>query len=170
MPITLVMVLVGVLRHNVTQLLDSTPKKSNLKAIREQSVPVNNFPLSLIPIPPFTHFPPSSLYPFSKTYFGRRILMRSQILRSNRAHISPSSFLTRRGFLLEALANGQYLQVQQDDLKDGKESSGPKNPLTDPGAMDGMMDQMKKSMVMMVPQTVIMGWINFFFSGFILSE
>lgn len=96
--------------------------------------------------------------------------MRSQILRSNRAHISPSSFLTRRSFLLEALANGDYLQVEEGD-EDGKGTEkGPKNPLTDPGAMDGMMDQMKKSMVMMVPQTVIMGWINFFFSGFILSE
>ncbi len=36
--------------------------------------------------------------------------------------------------------------------------------------MDGMMDGMEKQMVMMVPQMVIMGWINFFFQGFILSE
>ena len=45
----------------------------------------------------------------------------------------------------------------------------PKNPLTDPAAMEPMMEQGKKSLVMMVPQTVIMGWINFFFSGFVLS-
>lgn len=31
------------------------------------------------------------------------------------------------------------------------------------------MDGMKKQMVMMVPQMVIMGWINFFFQGFVLS-
>ena len=40
----------------------------------------------------------------------------------------------------------------------------------DPAAMDGMMAGMKTQMVMMVPQMVIMGWINFFFQGFILSE
>jgi hypothetical protein len=36
--------------------------------------------------------------------------------------------------------------------------------------MDGMMAGMKAQMVMMVPQMVIMGWINFFFQGFVLSE
>jgi uncharacterized membrane protein (DUF106 family) len=34
--------------------------------------------------------------------------------------------------------------------------------------MDQMMDMAKKSMVSMVPQTVIMGWINYFFTGFVL--
>ena len=43
-------------------------------------------------------------------------------------------------------------------------SSTPPNPLTDPAAMDGMMAGMKTQMVMMVPQMVIMGWINFFFN------
>lgn len=32
-----------------------------------------------------------------------------------------------------------------------------------------MMAGMKTQMVMMVPQMVIMGWINFFFQGFVLS-
>lgn len=36
--------------------------------------------------------------------------------------------------------------------------------------MEGMMDGMKKQLVMMVPQMVIMGWINFFFQGFVASE
>ena len=36
--------------------------------------------------------------------------------------------------------------------------------------MDGMMAGMKTQVVMMVPQMVIMGWINFFFQGFVLSE
>lgn len=36
--------------------------------------------------------------------------------------------------------------------------------------MDGMMAGMKTQMVMMVPQMVMMGWINFFFQGFVLSQ
>jgi len=42
--------------------------------------------------------------------------------------------------------------------------------MTDPAAMDGMMAGMKTQMVMMVPQMVIMGWINFFFQGFVLIK
>jgi len=42
--------------------------------------------------------------------------------------------------------------------------------LSDPGAMDGMMAGMKAQMVMMVPQMVIMAWINFFFQGFVLIK
>ena len=43
------------------------------------------------------------------------------------------------------------------------------NPMTDPAAMEGMMGMMKGNMAMMVPQTLIMGWINAFFAGFVIS-
>jgi hypothetical protein len=36
--------------------------------------------------------------------------------------------------------------------------------------MEGMMDGMKKQAVMMVPNMVVMQWINVFFSGFVLRE
>lgn len=59
-------------------------------------------------------------------------------------------------------------------MKDGPPSddtaSRPPNPLTDPSAMDGMMAGMKTQAVMMVPQMILMGWINFFFQGFVLSQ
>lgn len=99
------------------------------------------------------------------TLSNRRVLNRSQVLQINHFYIPPSSFLSRRTYLIDALGAGKYLSEPV-----GSEGSKPKSPFTDPGGMDGMMDQMKKSMVMMVPQTVIMGWINFFFSGFVLSE
>lgn len=86
----------------------------------------------------------------------------------NHTYLSPSSFLARRAYIIDALSSGSYLAEKSNE--DGSVEKKPANPLTDPGAMDGMMEQMKKSMVMMVPQTVIMGWINFFFSGFVLSE
>lgn len=41
--------------------------------------------------------------------------------------------------------------------------------MQDPAYVETMMDGMKKNMMNIIPQTVIMGWINFFFSGFVLG-
>jgi hypothetical protein len=92
-------------------------------------------------------------------------MARSSALRQNYFQLPPSSFQSRKAFLTEALSNGSYLQP-----KDKEEKEGPKNPFEPAGGMDGMMDGMKKQMVMMIPQTLIMGWINFFFSGFVLRK
>ncbi|KIY73639.1 transmembrane protein [Cylindrobasidium torrendii FP15055 ss-10] len=131
-PITVVMILVGILRHYVVQLLQSQPKKLPRAAIREQ-----------------------------------RALTRSAIIRATSANspIPPNLYQSISKHLSDAFQSGAY-------LKDGgKETSGaPPNPLTDPAAMDGMMAGMKTQMVMMVPQMVIMGWINFFFQGFVLIK
>lgn len=43
------------------------------------------------------------------------------------------------------------------------------NPMTDPAMMEGMMGMMKGNMAMMVPQSLIMAWINAFFSGYVIS-
>ena len=56
-------------------------------------------------------------------------------------------------------------------LKDPENRGKPQgNPMTDPAAMEGMMGMMKGNMAMMIPQTLIMGWINAFFAGFVISE
>jgi ER membrane protein complex subunit 3 len=99
----------------------------------------------------------------------RRALVRSQILRSTSTNspIPPPTYRAISQNLSAAFSAGTF-------LKDGPRdpdapSSGVPNPLTDPSAMEGMMDGMKKQMVMMVPQMLIMGWISFFFEGFVLS-
>jgi hypothetical protein len=83
-------------------------------------------------------------------------------LRQNANHIPRSVFELRKKFLQTAFQKGEYLK---DPNSRGQP---PANPLTDPGGMDQMMNMMKSNMVMFIPQTVIMGWINFFFSGFVL--
>ena len=55
-------------------------------------------------------------------------------------------------------------------LKDPENRGKPAgNPMTDPAAMEGMMGMMKGNMAMMIPQTLIMSWINAFFAGFVIS-
>lgn len=41
--------------------------------------------------------------------------------------------------------------------------------MTDPNAMEGMMGAMKGQMAMIIPNTMIMSWINAFFSGYVIS-
>ncbi|EJD01189.1 uncharacterized protein FOMMEDRAFT_110811 [Fomitiporia mediterranea MF3/22] len=136
-PITLVMILVGILRHNVALLLQSAPKKLSRTATREQ-----------------------------------RALLRSQILRESASYspVPPIYYKSISSHLDQAFEAGTYLKDGPPTSKDGKEvAAAPPNPL-DPNAMEGMMGGLKTQAVMMVPQMILMGWINFFFQGFVLIK
>lgn len=95
--------------------------------------------------------------------------MRAQILRATSANspIPPVFYKSISQHLSDAFEAGTYLK--DGPAKPGDAPAAAPNPMTDPAAMDGMMSGMKTQMVMMVPQMVIMGWINFFFQGFVLS-
>jgi ER membrane protein complex subunit 3 len=80
--------------------------------------------------------------------------------------VPPTHYKAISQALIHAFATGQYLK---DGPPKENEKPAPPNPLTDPGQMEGMMAGMKTQMVMMGPQMVLMGWINFFFQGFVLS-
>ncbi|ORY43147.1 transmembrane protein [Rhizoclosmatium globosum] len=91
-------------------------------------------------------------------------LTRARMLRQNQ-DIPVSAFAMRRGFLVDAFEKKEYLKNPEATA-----NGGAPNPLQDPAALSNMMDGLKKNMMMVVPQTIIMSWINFFFSGFILIK
>jgi hypothetical protein len=93
----------------------------------------------------------------------QRSLLRGINLRLNANSVSPTAFQSRKDYLVTAYETGAFLKEP-----DKKGQAAP-NPMTDPAAMEGMMGMMKGNMAMMVPQTLIMGWINAFFSGFVIS-
>lgn len=129
-PIMLVMVLVGIVRHYVTKALKSQPK-NNILALRESAA-----------------------------------LLRSRLLRSKASSlICKSSFNYRRDMLCTAFAEGRYLKTAPP-----KEGEAAPNPMSDPAAMEGMMGMLKGNIAMIVPQTIIMSWVTFFFSGFVLIK
>lgn len=94
----------------------------------------------------------------------QRSLVRGVNLRTNANVLSPSSFAARKSYMVSAYQEGKFLA--EPELR-GKPRP---NPMSDPAAMEGMMGMMKGNMAMMVPQTLIMGWINAFFSGFVISK
>lgn len=94
----------------------------------------------------------------------QRSLVRGVNLRTNANVLSPSSFQARKSYMVQAYQEGKFLA---DPESRGKPRP---NPMSDPAAMEGMMGMMKGNMAMMVPQSLIMGWINAFFSGFVISK
>jgi ER membrane protein complex subunit 3 len=132
LPITIVMILTGVLRHYATILLATPPKPASttLEARERQSI------------------------------------IRGINLRNNAsAALSTSSFISRKEYFVDSYKKGAF-------LKGGPQSRGQQapNPMTDPAAMEGMMGMMKGNMAMMIPQTLIMSWINAFFAGFVILK
>ncbi|GAA5836122.1 hypothetical protein JCM11251_007375 [Rhodosporidiobolus azoricus] len=97
----------------------------------------------------------------------QRALLRGQLLRSAGSNLPPASFLALKSHLSEAYESGSYLKAPPP--KEG-ENAPPPNPLGDPAAMDGMMDMLKKQAVGFLPQTILMYYINSFFSGFLLTR
>jgi hypothetical protein len=93
----------------------------------------------------------------------QRSLARGLSLRQNANVLSPASFSARKAYMVQAYQEGKFLA--EPELR-GKPRP---NPMSDPAAMEGMMGMMKGNMAMMIPQTLIMGWINAFFSGFVIS-
>jgi len=128
-PITIVMVLTGVLRHYASVLMATVPKKLDIKAIREQ-----------------------------------RALSQGASLRSNYHVLSQKSFEARRDFLIAGYESGAYLKAPK------QKGQAPPNPMSDPNAMEGMMGMMKNNMAMIIPNTLIMSWINAFFSGYVIVK
>ncbi|MCJ1439158.1 ER membrane complex subunit 3 [Xylographa pallens] len=94
----------------------------------------------------------------------QRSLLRGINLRTNAPQLSGPSFNARKNYLVQGYKDGVFLK---DPENRGK---APANPMTDPAAMEGMMGMMKGNMMMMIPQTVIMGWINAFFAGFVIMK
>ncbi|KAE9968079.1 hypothetical protein BLS_006042 [Venturia inaequalis] len=129
LPITVVMILTGILRHYATILLQSTPKRQTLAKGREY-----------------------------------KSMIRGVNLRTNANVISPSSFQSRKAYLVAGYKDGTFLAEPENRGKP------PANPMSDPAMMEGMMGMMKGNVAMMVPQTLIMGWINAFFSGFVIMK
>ncbi|KAI1339543.1 integral membrane protein DUF106-domain-containing protein [Xylariaceae sp. FL0016] len=128
-PITVVMVLTGILRHYATVLMATAPKKLDQRNMKEQ-----------------------------------RSLMHGIATRNNFHVLTAPSFRARRDYLTNAYETGAFLKNPEG------RGQPPPNPMTDPGAMDGMMGMMKNNMAMMIPNTLIMSWINAFFSGFVIIK
>lgn len=128
LPISIAMVLVGLLRSNITFLLSLKPKVDTLKAAREKS-----------------------------------FLQRVAMFKRNYNLLSFEEFEARRSYLIEKLKSTEfYAKVQDPDAT--------QNPFSDAATSDALMNMAKGNMMSYIPQTLIMGWVNYFFAGSIVMK
>jgi hypothetical protein len=72
-----------------------------------------------------------------------------------------SAFDHRRLFLMAAFKDLKYLSNKNINAQ---------NPMSDPQSMQSSIDMMKNNMLMFIPQSLLMAWISYFFSGFIICK
>lgn len=93
----------------------------------------------------------------------RLALLRGVNLRNNACSVlDRESFEIRKNYMVTGFRNGAFLKDPNN------RGQPPANPMTDPAGMEAMMGMLKGNMMMMIPQTLIMSWINAFFSGFVI--
>ncbi|RLV92513.1 hypothetical protein JA1_003162 [Spathaspora sp. JA1] len=130
LPISIAMVLVGLIRNNITFLLQPSPKLQPYKQERQR------------------HFHESA-----KAFIDHHHVL------------TPQEFSTRKTSLVSQLTTSEYLAEEQVQA-----NQDPLAQLTDPKNNEAMMNMAVGSILNYIPQTIIMTWVNTFFSGFIIMK
>ena len=85
-------------------------------------------------------------------------LMRARRLRGNLVYIPANAYAARRHY---------FIGKESGVLVQKMEAPNPMSAMQDPNVM---MNMMQGNFAMMVPQMVMMGIVNYFFSGFVLGK
>ena len=88
--------------------------------------------------------------------------MRARRLRTNGNILPFKSFQLRR----------QYFNDKQNgvlNLAPKPQSANPLEAMTNPSASNSMVDMMKKNLANLITQPLMMSWVSYFFSGFVLG-
>lgn len=96
-------------------------------------------------------------------YIYRSLLLRSKNLRTQAKNLPLTSLIDRRSYLI-----GKF-QEANDINKRNAEANANVSPMEDPKLLSNMKEMLTKYMASIIPQTIIMTSINFFFSGLIIG-
>lgn len=95
---------------------------------------------------------------------SRQFLKRAQAFKLNNDVLNSQQFKQRQQYYLETLNSQEFLVITEDTDKD------PLAALTDPSTNDALMNMMKGNLMNYIPQTLIMGFVNYFFAGFVVMK
>lgn len=78
--------------------------------------------------------------------------------------MTPQEFETRQQYFIDTLNSDEfYAKKVQADVD-------PMAALTDPSTNEALMNMVKGNVMNYIPQTIIMGWVNYFFAGFVVMK
>ena len=95
----------------------------------------------------------SSVEPDIEDVKNKQIVAKSAKLRANGAYISETAYTKRKLFLTRKETGALRAKVK-----------GATNPMSNP---QGMIDMMKGNLTFMLPNIVMMGFVSYFFAGFV---
>ncbi|ODV60470.1 ER membrane complex subunit EMC3 ASCRUDRAFT_35900 [Ascoidea rubescens DSM 1968] len=98
----------------------------------------------------------------------KTLIGKCRAFRKNCFNLNSESFKRRQEILFKLL--DEYIKEEDNREKMKGSESQMSNPLFEPGGLDSMMNIMKGNLANYIPQTVIMGWVNYFFEGFIVMK
>ncbi|CAL9763061.1 unnamed protein product [Musa acuminata subsp. burmannicoides] len=156
-PLSVVMVLIGVLRYFVSKLMRSH-QAPDLKVVKEGSVSSSFAHRDHVPFSKLVLLLDVDLA--SLDLFPRQVILRARNLRAASGFIPAKSFRSRKTYFTNE-ENG-LLHVPK-----GQSQNAQAQMFSDPNLA---MDMMKKNLSMIIPQTLTFAWVNFFFSGFVAAK
>lgn len=95
------------------------------------------------------------------------MLARSRRLRINGNYIPYNSVIIRQKYYSSTAFNDALIGQKGSNNSDSNDTSTSSNPGQDPTAMMGMM---KQNLSNMLPNMILMGWVSYFFSGFVCVQ
>lgn len=97
------------------------------------------------------------------TKHSRSFLQRAIAFKLNNHLLSEEEMDTRRAYYMETLSGTEFHATVEDPTV-------PLNPFTDASTNDALMNMAKGNIMSYVPQTLIMGWVNYFFAGSVVMR
>ncbi|GMM37159.1 Emc3 protein [Saccharomycopsis crataegensis] len=136
LPISFVMVLVGIVRENIQLLITPAAKLEDYQKIKKDET-----------------------------------FARIQRFKQNFRVLSYSDFDLQRTALIESISK-TATEIETEKAEKAKQEAGdaPPNPFADGKLSEQLSGMMKGNMANFIPQTLIMAWVNYFFSGFVIMK
>lgn len=94
----------------------------------------------------------------------RQFLNRATLFRRNHDVLTAPEVEARQAYYIEKL-NSTHFHAKVEDP-----NAGPANPFNDLANNDALMHSAKGNLINYIPQTLIMGWVNYFFAGFVIMK
>lgn len=96
------------------------------------------------------------------TSFSSQFLLQARAFRENNHVLTKQEFDQFKAYFISTLQTNEF--YAEDPKKEE-----PMNPF-DPNSNEAIMQMAKGNLLNYIPQTLIMGWVNYFFAGFVIMK